>query len=537
MGGNGKFRRWKISIYKSSSSSKSQQKLDPPAEFLCPISGSLMSDPVVVSSGQTFERVAVQVCKDLGVIPNLSDGSTPDFSAVIPNLALKSSIINWCRQSRVEIPSPPDYSSMETTIVQAKTASQQEPSVSETELLRGVENNPPFLFSHAASDLNPRNNYSSSSEESVIANATPFLPFATRPACYSSPSSSAPSSSSSETVYDEALGTPDGIGTGIGMDEMFVTKFKSLDVMEQEEAVILLRKTTKANDEDARVRLCTPKLLQAIKPLLVSRYPIVQTNAVASIVNLSLANVNKVKIVRSGMVPILVDLLKGGFEESQAHAAGGIFSLALQDENKMAIGVLGALEPLLHALRSGTELTRRDSALALYHLSIVSSNRVKLIKLGAVGILLGMLRSGVLVGRVVLVVCNLAVSPEGRSALLDGGAVASLVAILRDRSDSDSSESTRENCVAALYSLSHGSLRFRGLAREARASEVLQAVVEHGSDRAREKANRILAVLRGRDGEEESGEIDWEAVMEGGLSRTRHRVPARYSSGLNSTEF
>ena len=158
------------------------------------------------------------------------------------------------------------------------------------------------------------------------------------------------SSSSSETVYDEALGKPDGIGTGIGMDEMFVTKFKSLDVMEQEEAVILLRKTTRANDEDARVRLCTPKLLQAIKPLLVSRYPIVQTNAVASIVNLSLANVNKVKIVRSGMVPILVDLLKGGFEESQEHAAGGIFSLALQDENKMAIGVLRALDVAPHFL-------------------------------------------------------------------------------------------------------------------------------------------------------------------------------------------
>lgn len=496
-----------------------------------------MSDPVVVSSGQTFERVAIKVCKDLGFIPNLSDGSTPDFSAVIPNLALKTSIINWCRQSHVEIPSTPDYSSVETIIVQNKTASQQQPSVSETELLRGVESNPPFLFSHAASDLNPRNNYSSSSEESVLANATPLLPFATRPACYSSPSSSAPSSSSSETVYDEALGTPDGNSPSIGMDEMFVTKFKSLDVVEREEAVKLLRKTTRANDEDARVSLCTPKLLQAIKPLLVSRYPIVQTNAVASVVNLSLANVNKVKIVRSGMVPILVNLLKGGFEESQEHAAGGIFSLALQDENKMAIGVLGALEPLLHALRSGSELTQRDSALALYHLSLVSSNRVKLIKLGAVGILLGMLRSGVLVGRVVLVVCNLAVSPEGRSALLDGGAVVCLVAILRNGSESNLSESTQENCVAALYSLSHGSLRFIGLAKEARAAEVLQAVVERGSDRAREKAKRILVVLRGRDGEEEGGEIDWEAVMDGGLSRPRHRVPARYSNGLNSTEF
>ncbi|KAL3529603.1 hypothetical protein ACH5RR_008925 [Cinchona calisaya] len=534
MGGNGKFRIWKISFSKSSSPSspKSPIKPDPPKEFLCPVSGSLISDPVVVSSGQTFERISVQVCKDLGFVPNLSDGSVPDFSAIIPNLAIKTSIINWCRESHVEIPTSPDYSSIET-IIRSRIAASASASPlvgdSEMELLEGVENNPPVLFSHAATELNPRrnNNYdysSSSSDVSVIANgaATPLLPFATRPDCYSS------SSASSEiAVFHEAQVW--------GEDEFFVKKFNSVDVTELEEAVILLRKRTRANDEYVRVSLCTHKLLQGIKPLLVSRYPVLQTNSVASILNLSLAKENKVKIVRSGIVPILVDLLRGGFEESQEHAAGGIFSLALADENKMAIGVLGALQPLLLALRSGSALTRRDSALALYHLTLVNSNRSKLIKLGAVGVLLGMLRSRVLVGRVVLVVCNLAVSSECRSALLDGDAVACFVEILRDGGESDLSESTRENCVAALYSLSHGSLRFKGLAKEARATEVLQAVVEHGSERAREKAKRILLMLRGRD--EAEGEIDWEGVMEGGVSRTRYRVPTRYSNGLNSTEF
>ncbi|KAL3512944.1 hypothetical protein ACH5RR_025661 [Cinchona calisaya] len=531
MGGNGKFGKWKISFYKSPSSPKSHKKPDPPKEFLCPISGSLMFDPVVVSSGQTFERMSVQVCKDLEFIPTLPDGSIPDFSAVISNLALKASIINWCKQFHLDTRSPPEYDSIES-FIRSLMARQQKPSggelpqdsriqVSEMELLKGVENNPRVLFSHAATELNPRNNYSSSfspssntSEESVIANTSPLLPFATRPACYSMCSSFSDETSVSTT------------------DEEFVAKFKSLDVIEQEESVILLRKTTR-NDEEARLLLCTPKLLQAIKPLLVSRYPVVQTNAAASIVNLSLENANKIKIVRSGIVPIMVDLLKSGFEESQEHAAGGIFSLSFEDENKTAIAVLGALEPLLHALRSGSESTRRDSAMALYHLSLVSSNRVKLVKLGAVGVLVGMLRSGVLVGRVVLVVCNLAVSPEGRSALLDGDGVACLVVILRDGSQSDLSESTRENCVAALYSLSHGSLRFKGLAKEARAAEVLQAVVERGSERARVKAKRILVVLRGRD-EEDREEIDGEGVM---LSRTRYRVATRKPNGLNSTEF
>ncbi|KAK3027647.1 hypothetical protein RJ639_040610 [Escallonia herrerae] len=111
MGGNGKH-RWKIFIYRS----KSPKKKDLPREFLCPMSGCLMFDPVVVTSGQTFER--------------------------------------------------------------------------------GVAEKPKMLFSHASTELNHR------AKESVIVNvpATPLLSFATRPACYSS-------ASSSEILLKEAKNT------------------------------------------------------------------------------------------------------------------------------------------------------------------------------------------------------------------------------------------------------------------------------------------------------------------------------------------
>ncbi|MCI97074.1 U-box domain-containing protein 38-like, partial [Trifolium medium] len=58
------------------------------------------------------------------------------------------------------------------------------------------------------------------------------------------------------------------------------------------------------------------------------------------------------------------------------------------------------------------------------------------------------------------------------------------------------SEATRENCVAALYALSHGSLRFKGLAKEAKAVEVLRVIEETGTERAREKAKRVLQKMR-----------------------------------------
>ncbi|XP_060204804.1 U-box domain-containing protein 38-like [Lycium barbarum] len=529
---------WKIFRYRSSSSSSKFDKNDPPKELLCPIYGSLMFDPVVVSSGQTFERTSVQVCKDLGFKPELPNGLNPDFSNVIPNLALRTTILSWCEKSGAEKPQPPDYyavesivrASMSSTSSSASTTIKEDPGIrfSERELLKGVAENPPVLLSHAASELKPKNNYHfyspASSEESVIANNSPLLPFTTRPSCYSSSSSQ---STSSDVISDEV---PSSVSTS-SEDGYYVAQFKKRDVYDQEQAVISLRKSTRT-DEEARVSLCTPRLLSALKPLLLSRYAGVQTNSVAALVNISLAEVNKVKIVRAGITPLLIDVLKGG----QEHAAGALFSLALEDDNKTAIGVLGALRPLLHALRSGTERARHDSALALYHLTLVQSNRVKLVKLGAVNTLLGMLKTRDMAGRVVLVVCNLAVCQEGKTALLDSNGVDVLVGILRNGNELE--ESTRENCVAALFSLSHGSLRFKGLAKEAKAEEVLEMVVEGGSERAREKAKRMLYAMRTRvKGEDEDEEeVDWEGVLEGRVSQTRYRV-GRTTRNRNSIEF
>ncbi|GFY87090.1 RING/U-box superfamily protein with ARM repeat domain-containing protein [Actinidia rufa] len=475
--GSGKS-RWRISLHRSTSVIKKQ----PPKEFICPLSGSLMADPVIVSSGQTFERNCVQTCKSLGFKPALSDGSKPDFSTVIPNLALKSTILNWCNTHLRDHPKPIDSISAEK-LIRALMASQKQQSQEK-------------ILIHAQSELTRSSRLSSSTDESVAvatSGSTTPLPLATRPSCYSYSSSS-----DVETLNPSSAEEVD-----------IVARLKSSHVFEQEEAVISLRNITRSR-EDTRAHLCTSRLLSAVRYLIASRYATLQVNAVAALVNLSLENENKVKIVRSGIVRPLVDVLKGGFPEAQDHAAGAIFSLSLDDQNKTAIGVLGALPPLLHALRSNSERARLDSALALYHLSLVQSNRSKLIKLGSVQSLLGMLKSGHMTGRVLLVLCNLAVCAEGRAAMLDGGAVECLVGVLGR--DELGSESIRESCAVALYGLSHGGLRFKGLAKEAGLEEVLRKVEEVGTERAREKARRVLEVMRGRDEEEE--EVDWEELLD-----------------------
>ncbi|XWS44218.1 hypothetical protein CRYUN_Cryun15aG0025400 [Craigia yunnanensis] len=532
--------KWRISFHRSSSTNKvsktsQAQPNQTPKEFSCPISGSLMADPVIVFSGHTFERACVEACKTLNFTPTLQDGSIPDFSTIIPNLALKSAILNWCQNLSLNPPKPLNFSTAEELVrtliakspnTQIKKEEEKVPTSVE-ELIQGVKDSPSVKLDHAVTELTPRPiHFHSSSEESVAAAATtttnvvtPPLQLATRPSCYSSASSSSEIETLTPNLNEE--------------EEFFLTKLNSPQVFYVEEALVALRKITRTQ-ESSRVVLCTPRLLSAFRSLIISRYVNIQVNSVAVLVNLSLEKVNKVKIVRSGLVPALIDVLKAGSLEAQEHACGALFSLSLDDDNKTAIGVLGALQPLMHMLRSRTERTRHDSALALYHLSLVQSNRSKLVKIGSVPVLLNMVKSGHMTGRVLLVLRNLASGSDGRDAVLDSGGVECLVSLLESELD----ESTRDGCVAVLYGLSQEGLRFKGLAKAAGAVEGLVKVERMGSKPAREKARRMLEMMKARN-EEEQEDVDWEGLLDSGLmSRTRLRFDGgKNGSCVNSSEY
>ncbi|CAF1921574.1 hypothetical protein Bca4012_053089 [Brassica carinata] len=540
MGGNNR-QRW-FSFHQRSASATAttvpQHKHDEtPPEFLCPITGFLMSDPVVVPSGQTFERLSVQICRNLGFVPDLLDGTRPDFSAVIPNLAMKSTIFSWCDRKKIDHPRPPDAAYVEN-VVRARMDKDPDPDPNpgqeslEREILPPVAENSPsdydavmeLIRARSKKPMSPTASPTASSVESVTIRQTPFFP--TRAVTMFSSSSTTSSSSGAYAGFDSSSPTSDYSSPSSSPmspeEEEIYNKLRGADIFDHEQGLILLRKMTRSS-EDLRVSLCTDRILSFLRQLLVSRYNLVQTNAAASLVNLSLEKQNKVKIVRSGFVPLLIDVLKSGTTEAQEHVAGALFSLALEDENKMVIGVLGAVEPLLHALRSSeSERARQDAALALYHLSLIPSNRTRLVRAGAVASLLTMVRSGESTSRILLVLCNLAACPDGKGAMLDGNAVAILVGKLREGGED---EAARENCVAVLLTLCQGNLRFRGLASEAGAEEVLKEVEESGNGRVKEKAGRILQAMRGGGGESEYGETEareWNRMIEAtGLSRSQ----------------
>ncbi|XP_052197824.1 U-box domain-containing protein 5 isoform X2 [Diospyros lotus] len=78
----------------------------PPEEFKCPISSGLMYDPVVIDSGQTFERMWIQKWFDEGHDTCPKTKQKLLHLSLTPNVGMKDLISKWCRDNGVTIPDP-----------------------------------------------------------------------------------------------------------------------------------------------------------------------------------------------------------------------------------------------------------------------------------------------------------------------------------------------------------------------------------------------------------------------------------------------
>ncbi|XP_043724810.1 U-box domain-containing protein 16-like [Telopea speciosissima] len=72
-----------------------------PSDFLCPISLELMSDPVVVATGQTYDRSSISLWINSGRNTCPKTGQILAHMNLIPNHALKNLIVLWCRENKL----------------------------------------------------------------------------------------------------------------------------------------------------------------------------------------------------------------------------------------------------------------------------------------------------------------------------------------------------------------------------------------------------------------------------------------------------
>ncbi|OQU81035.1 hypothetical protein SORBI_3007G226500 [Sorghum bicolor] len=74
-----------------------------PNDFLCPITLEIMTDPVIVASGQTYERRSIQKWLDSGERTCPKSRQPLAHLSLAPNYALKNLILQWCDKHMVEL--------------------------------------------------------------------------------------------------------------------------------------------------------------------------------------------------------------------------------------------------------------------------------------------------------------------------------------------------------------------------------------------------------------------------------------------------
>uniref|UniRef100_A0A7N0TEQ8 U-box domain-containing protein n=1 Tax=Kalanchoe fedtschenkoi TaxID=63787 RepID=A0A7N0TEQ8_KALFE len=74
-----------------------------PLDFCCPLSLELMTDPVIVALGQTYERAYIKAWIDTGLNVCPKTRKTFTHTSMIPDFTVKALIANWCESNKVKL--------------------------------------------------------------------------------------------------------------------------------------------------------------------------------------------------------------------------------------------------------------------------------------------------------------------------------------------------------------------------------------------------------------------------------------------------
>lgn len=91
-------------------SRRSGQMSLPPEELRCPISLQLMYDPVIIASGQTYERICIEKWFNDGHNTCPKTQQKLSHLCLTPNYCVKGLVYCWCEQNGVPVPDGPPES-------------------------------------------------------------------------------------------------------------------------------------------------------------------------------------------------------------------------------------------------------------------------------------------------------------------------------------------------------------------------------------------------------------------------------------------
>ncbi|KAJ8559536.1 hypothetical protein K7X08_003594 [Anisodus acutangulus] len=360
-----------------------------PDDFRCPISLELMKDPVIVSSGQTYERSSIEKWLEAGHSTCPKTQQVLTSNAVTPNYVLRSLIAQWCEVNGVEPPKRPG-------ILPNKSASVCTPAERSK-----IENLLRKLISGS-----PEDRLSATGEIRLLAkrNADNRVAIAEAGAI---------------PLLVDLLSTPDS-----RIQEHAVTALLNLSICEDNKRSIVtsgavpgivhvLKKGSAEARENAAAALFSLSVIDenkviigtfgAIPPLVTLLSDGTQRgkkDAATALFNLCIYQGNKGKAVRAGVVLTLMELLtepQGGMIDE---ALAILAILSSHPEGKTTIGAAGAVPVLVNVITNGSPRNKENAAAVLVHLCCGEQHHlVDVLELGVMGPLLDLVQNGTERGR------------------------------------------------------------------------------------------------------------------------------------------
>ncbi|KAA8537410.1 hypothetical protein F0562_026903 [Nyssa sinensis] len=263
-----------------------------PHEFLCPITLEIMTDPVIIATGQTYERESIQYWLDSNHRTCPKTGQALVHLSLAPNFALRNLILQWCEKNNFQLPKKDDLASSENS-----SDEQRE------KILSLVQNLSSSHLEVQRKTVMKIRMLSKESPESRILIAN----------CGGIP------------ALVHLLSYPDS-----RIQEHAVTALLNLSIDE-------LNKKLITREEPI------PAIIEVLQNGCVGA----KENSAAALFSLSMLDENKVMIGLSNGIPPLVDLLQNGTIRGKKDAATALFNLSLNQANKTRAIEAGVVKPLL----------------------------------------------------------------------------------------------------------------------------------------------------------------------------------------------
>lgn len=281
-----------------------------------------------------------------------------------------------------------------------------------------------------------------------------------------------------------------------------VTKLTSVSEQTRTEAICELRLLSK-NDADSRPLIAEANAVPLIAESLYSPAPILQENATATLLNLSISSKDHL-MSSHGVLDALSHALRHPASPSAAQcAAATIFSLLSEDSFRPIIGhkrdiIFGLVEIVKNQGSAARSI--KDALRALFGIALYPLNRAQMVELGAVQALFSLVVKDGRIGLIedaTAVIAQVAGCVESWEVFKRALGVEVLMDLLDNATGSSSR--TKENAVSALLNLVQcGGEEVASDVREKMETRVIEGVidiVENGSDKGKSKGVALLKVL------------------------------------------